>query len=687
MSDLKCHIHLRYSNTTIDVKSLNPCHLFPEKYQPELIAKNIILKNNTIVTVTDNFCNLNNFSCSELDPTITNWKCSGIFSHSTLDSDDVLLGVLGPSQPPNFYKNLAMCSHHIATHDESTDCLNSQLCQNSILRKSNQENHCCCHSDNCNQKFSFSSLDFNHFYQYDSYDYDVTTISNIVYTPENSTVGFVVKILYHPLFLAISCLLVGVIFTKIYLVYEKISKSKEHRIFQRLGRASSTNSSSQEENTSLQQLETSKTVNQPQPPPIIPTKEQSVGLDLDNLVNLARQHQVTSGPRTQSTYLDPPEEEFSLDNLVNLARKNKPARLNSKDSAFSSVSSFKMTPLGSAMPIHPPQITDHLIQESETAPNLPILDTLIGSGSYSKVYQGKYQNQTLAIKLLDIAHQFSYQNELRILKILSNSNSISIEKDDHSSDKQKATSSNVIKYITAGNFNSNKFYIGLKFYKLGNLLNFLQNNFLVEQKSLDLIYGIANGIDFLHNFQPRIAHGDLKPGNILLKRKEKTGKLIPVISDFGLATIIDDKISKNSKFHVQKYTQKGTFRYMSPELMEGCVNFTDSIFFNFDVYAFGLIGWEILSRTKMENYDPESLNLKYKVPFESELGRTAHNRDVMRFIVKLGNRPKLEKAWLEHERFREVCLLLSECWDVDSEARPSSGGIKNRLENIFQICK
>ena len=49
------------------------------------------------------------------------------------------------------------------------------------------------------------------------------------------------------------------------------------------------------------------------------------------------------------------------------------------------------------------------------------------------------------------------------------------------------------------------------------------------------------------------------------------------------------------------YIQVGTSRYMAPEVLEGAISFYQESFLRIDVYAFGLILWEIASRCKILN--------------------------------------------------------------------------------------
>ena len=60
-------------------------------------------------------------------------------------------------------------------------------------------------------------------------------------------------------------------------------------------------------------------------------------------------------------------------------------------------------------------------------------------------------------------------------------------------------------------------------------------------------------------------------------------------------------------------TQVGTRRYMAPEVLEGAINFSRDAFLRIDMYACGLVLWEILTRC----HDCGQAS-QYKLPFEAE---------------------------------------------------------------------
>ena len=67
--------------------------------------------------------------------------------------------------------------------------------------------------------------------------------------------------------------------------------------------------------------------------------------------------------------------------------------------------------------------------------------------------------------------------------------------------------------------------------------------------------------------------------------------------------------------------QVGTLRYMAPEVLEGAVNLRDceSSLKQIDVYALGLVLWELASRCS-DMYQSGSETPPYRLPFEAEVG-------------------------------------------------------------------
>ena len=86
--------------------------------------------------------------------------------------------------------------------------------------------------------------------------------------------------------------------------------------------------------------------------------------------------------------------------------------------------------------------------------------------------------------------------------------------------------------------------------------------------------------------KPAIAHRDFKSKNVLIR-----SDMTACIADFGIALIFEP-----GKSCGDTHGQVGTRRYMAPEVLEGAINFSRDAFLRIDMYACGLVLWELASR-------------------------------------------------------------------------------------------
>ena len=126
----------------------------------------------------------------------------------------------------------------------------------------------------------------------------------------------------------------------------------------------------------------------------------------------------------------------------------------------------------------------------------------------------------------------------------------------------------------------------MEFMEYGSLYDLLHNETIMLDGELifPILQDIVSGARFLHAANPKIIHGDLKAGNVLVD-----GRFRAKISDFGLS----------AKKKVSGAT--GTPYWMAPELLRNeSGNTAES-----DVYSFGIILFELYSRQDpYEGEDP-----------------------------------------------------------------------------------
>ncbi|KAG2486592.1 hypothetical protein HYH03_014762 [Edaphochlamys debaryana] len=96
---------------------------------------------------------------------------------------------------------------------------------------------------------------------------------------------------------------------------------------------------------------------------------------------------------------------------------------------------------------------------------------------------------------------------------------------------------------------------------------------------------LCRGMIHLHSVN--VLHGDLKPANVLLakSRADRRGFTVK-LGDFGLSHLLGPQSSKAAS------SARGTTAYMSPEAFDGAHSRAS------DVFAFGVLLWEMLSGTR-----------------------------------------------------------------------------------------
>lgn len=83
---------------------------------------------------------------------------------------------------------------------------------------------------------------------------------------------------------------------------------------------------------------------------------------------------------------------------------------------------------------------------------------------------------------------------------------------------------------------------------------------------------------------------------------------------------------------------------MAPEVLEGAINFTPDSFLRIDMYACGLVLWELVSRcTSQDGPIPE-----YRLPFEEEVGQHPTLEDMQESVVQRKVRPAIQENWKNH---------------------------------------
>jgi len=172
----------------------------------------------------------------------------------------------------------------------------------------------------------------------------------------------------------------------------------------------------------------------------------------------------------------------------------------------------------------------------------------------------------------------------------------------------------------------------------------------LEQENL--AFDIAKGIHYLH--QSQIIHGDLRACNILVDVQINQAKL----ADFGLAK----QRLGNMSMVMTNERMLGVTRWLSPELVQ-----TGKRTWSSDVYSFGLVLWEIMTR---------------KVPFPNINDQYA-SKDVYSACTE-------GAFWDHHDIPSNVPAIWKElmqaCCQMKAEDRPNMAKVTKQLFESIQMA-
>lgn len=245
-------------------------------------------------------------------------------------------------------------------------------------------------------------------------------------------------------------------------------------------------------------------------------------------------------------------------------------------------------------------------------PNDITVGKQLGFGSYGIVFKGKWKGVEVAVKRfinqrLDERTLLDFRAEIAFLLELHHPN--------------------ILLFIGAC-LTAPDLAIVTEYIPRGNLRDVLAdpNVKLSWSDKSRILRTAALGINYLHSLEPVIVHRDLKPSNMLIDEQNNVK-----IADFGFARIKHDNATM---------TRCGTPCWTAPEVIRG-----DKYDERADVYSFGIVIWEVLTR---------------KRPF------AGRNFMGVSLDVLEGKRPQIPNDCPDNIR-----KLMKKCWHADPAKRPT----------------
>eukprot|EP00128_Syssomonas_multiformis_P012870 Colp12_sorted_trinity150504_noHs@18691 len=179
----------------------------------------------------------------------------------------------------------------------------------------------------------------------------------------------------------------------------------------------------------------------------------------------------------------------------------------------------------------------------------------------------------------------------------------------------------------------------------GSLLEILHNksNKLTWLRKLTMLEDVAKAMHYLHSYEPRIIHRDLKSQNLMVD-SDWTVK----VSDFGFS-----RITGNTD---QQMTQCGTICWTAPEILTYS-KYNHKV----DVYSYAVVMWEVLTR---------------KQPYEG--------LKTMQVAIKVteGMRPPIPPNTPP-----SFSALINKCWHQSPDERPDFKDILEDFKVMIEESK
>jgi tRNA A-37 threonylcarbamoyl transferase component Bud32 len=264
------------------------------------------------------------------------------------------------------------------------------------------------------------------------------------------------------------------------------------------------------------------------------------------------------------------------------------------------------------------------------------LHDVLGEGAMATVYYGRYRGQDVAVKVLrsigDDEAKREFWKECQIMSSLRSNETV---------------------YFYGATAEPNVALV-LEYCSRGSLVDVMHRPRVQWPWAfvLRVLAQVTSGLCALHGWKPAIVHRDLKASNLMVDDNWRVK-----IGDFGIARVgdtCDERV-------------RGTVAYVPPEIFRGAPATAAG-----DVYAVGIISWEIYSRAiagiYSEPYSDRTLAHNYQILL---LAAMQDARPAMPPTVPALLRRITKQCWHRHPAERPTALALGRRWQkaISIEAR------------------
>lgn len=171
---------------------------------------------------------------------------------------------------------------------------------------------------------------------------------------------------------------------------------------------------------------------------------------------------------------------------------------------------------------------------------------------------------------------------------------------------------------------------------------------------MKIFYGVAFGLNYLHNRKNIIIHRDIKPGNIFLDKSYD-----PYIGDFGFARVIQEEIKMTGNI--------GTIFYMAPEIFDKTETEPDVLI---DTYSYAITVLQTITYSLSIRINDEIVSIS-----------DINDDDLFKQLIQDGERYiEIDDVPADFKQF------IIDCWDEDPKKRwPMDKIIKSMREHKLYL--
>ncbi|XP_063149707.1 serine/threonine-protein kinase receptor R3 [Candoia aspera] len=285
----------------------------------------------------------------------------------------------------------------------------------------------------------------------------------------------------------------------------------------------------------------------------------------------------------------------------------------------------------------------------------------VGKGRYGEVWRGTWHGENVAVKIFSSRDEQSWFRETEIY------NTVLLRHD------------NILGFIASdmtSRNSSTQLWLITHYHEHGSLYDYLQCTVLDVETCLRLATSIICGLVHLHveifgtQGKPAIAHRDLKSRNILVKNNKQC-----CIADLGLAVMH----SQSSDYlDIGNNPRVGTKRYMAPEVLDEQIRMDCfESFKRTDIWAYGLVLWEIARRTIVNGIIED-----YKPPFFDLVPVDPSFEDMKKVVCTDQQTPTIPNRMFSDPTLSALAKIMKECWFQSPPARLTALRIKKTLKKL-----